>query len=96
MVYFPENRNDWKNIASLIKSAPRVFLSTHINPDGDAIGSEMAFAGFLYAMNKSCRIINHSSTPELYAFLDPENSIEFYSYNRHFQDDPRGHLLGNV
>ncbi len=46
-------------------------LTTHVNPDGDAIGSEMALAGWLLSAGKSVSIINHSATPEVYRFLDP-------------------------
>ena len=76
MSYFPENSEDWKKIASLIESSENIFISSHINPDGDAIGSEMAFAHYLRNMKKKCRVINHSATPNIYRFLDPENIIE--------------------
>lgn len=89
MVYFKDNIKNWEKIASLINLSGKIFISSHINPDGDAIGSEMAFAGFLYNMNKTCRIINHSSTPELYKFLDPKNIIETLSENSCLQDSPK-------
>lgn len=93
MVYFPDNIERWKIIASLINQSKNIFISSHINPDGDAIGSEMAFAGFLYNMSKTCRIINHSSTPEPYKFLDPKKIIESYSENDHLQDAPENNDL---
>ncbi len=76
MAYFPENSEDWKKIASLIESSETIYISSHINPDGDAIGSEMAFAHYLRNMKKKCRVINHSATPDMYKFLDPESIIE--------------------
>ena len=76
MAYFPENTENWKKIASLIALSAKVYITCHVNPDGDAIGSEIALAEFLHSMGKSARIINHSNTPELYAFLDPEHRIE--------------------
>ena len=77
MSYFPESLDDWRKIALLIDRSERIFITTHINPDGDAIGSEIALAGFLSGMDKSIRIINHSITPEIFRFLDPEGIIEF-------------------
>ncbi|MBT4482223.1 MAG: hypothetical protein HOC71_00930 [Candidatus Latescibacteria bacterium] len=79
MIYFPENLDDWKKIALLIDNSENIVISTHVNPDGDAIGSEIALAGFFANMGKSFRIINHSTTPENLLFLDPQNLIETYS-----------------
>ncbi|HDY87379.1 MAG TPA: hypothetical protein ENH82_04590 [bacterium] len=88
MAYFPDNSKDWKKIASLIERSENVFISSHVNPDGDAIGSEMAFAGFLRNMNKKYRVINHSSTPEIYTFLDPENIIESFTEDGSLENSP--------
>ena len=88
MIYFPDNSDDWKKIAASIKRSEKIYISTHVNPDGDAIGSEIAFAEFLRNMNKTHRIINHSRTPELYTFLDPENSIETFRENEPLKDGP--------
>ena len=76
MIFFPENLDDWRKIASLIDHSEKIFISTHVNPDGDAIGSEMALAVFLSRMGKSVRIINHSVTPSMFRFLDPDGIIE--------------------
>jgi len=81
MTYFPENKDSWIKIASLIINSKSIFLSTHVNPDGDAIGSVMALASFLTLRGKPVRIINESNTPELYKFLDPQGMIESYSGN---------------
>jgi len=89
MVYFPDNISDWEKIGSLINLSDKIFISSHINPDGDAIGSEVAFARFLHNMSRKCRIINHSSTPELYMFLDPRNIIESFSENSDLKDGPK-------
>ena len=81
MPYFPENLDDWRKISFLIERSEKIFISTHVNPDGDAIGSEMALAEFLSKMGKVIRIINHSPTPDAFFYLDPQEKIEF------FQDD---------
>lgn len=51
-------------------------LTTHVNPDADAIGSEIALYNFLKLFNKNIRIINYSATPYNLTFLDKENVIE--------------------
>lgn len=69
---------DYEKIHEIIKKNNVFVITTHINPDGDAIGSELALAYFLQKMNKEFKIINHSSTPENFIFLDQENLINKY------------------
>ena len=44
-------------------------LSTHIRPDGDAIGSELALYLFLTRLGKSVKIFNTDPVPRNYKFL---------------------------
>jgi phosphoesterase RecJ-like protein len=57
----------------------RFLLSTHINPDGDAIGSEVAFARLLRARGKQVRVLNDSPTPRAFAWLGLEAPVEEYT-----------------
>src|SRR5262249_56330690 len=54
----------------------RLLLTTHINPDGDGLGSEIAMALWLRAVGKSVRVLNDSLVPTAFAFLTREQSIE--------------------
>lgn len=78
MTYYPENAAYWMRIGQLVEQADRIFLSTHINPDGDAVGSVMALADVLIGMGKQIRIVLQSVVPENYRFLDPDGRIESY------------------
>jgi phosphoesterase RecJ-like protein len=53
----------------------RFVLTTHVNPDGDGLGSELALARFLRARGKSVTVVNHSPTPDNYRWLDPDGTI---------------------
>jgi bifunctional oligoribonuclease and PAP phosphatase NrnA len=53
-------------------------LSTHVNPDGDGLGSEIALAEWLIDRGKTVHIINHSTTPDFYRFLDPRQQIRVF------------------
>ncbi|MCC6349953.1 MAG: bifunctional oligoribonuclease/PAP phosphatase NrnA [Candidatus Eisenbacteria bacterium] len=53
-------------------------LTTHVNPDGDAIGSEIAMAGWLRGRGKQVRILNDSPTPPAFAWLVAEEPVETY------------------
>lgn len=69
---------DYKRILKIIEENNSFLITTHINPDGDAIGSELALAYFLRKLIKEFHIINHSETPDNYLFLDDEGLIKKY------------------
>lgn len=56
----------------------RFLLTTHINPDGDAIGSEIAFAHLLRRQGKQVRILNDSPTPRAFEWLAAHGPVEVY------------------
>lgn len=53
-------------------------LTTHVNPDGDAIGSEIALARWLRARGRQVRILNDSPTPVAFGWLTADDPIEVY------------------
>lgn len=63
---------NWEPLRSIIESNQRFVLSSHVRPDADALGSELAVAAVLTKMGKSVRIVNPSATPEHLYFLDPD------------------------
>jgi phosphoesterase RecJ-like protein len=58
-------------------------LTTHVNPDADAIGSEIALYFILKELGKKIYIINHSTTPYNLEFLDTDKIIEKYDKHKH-------------
>jgi len=58
-------------------------ITSHVNPDADAIGSELAIAGILEQLGKKNYIINTSSTPYNLQFLDRNNSIAKFDKESH-------------
>ena len=58
-----------ENIINEIKSKNNFVITTHVNPDGDAIGSELALARYLTSLGKNVTIINHSPTPDYLMFM---------------------------
>ncbi len=63
---------DWKDLAE--KHASFV-ITSHMRPDGDALGSELALAMALEGFGKQARIVNPDSTPPNLRFLDPQGRI---------------------
>lgn len=76
---------DFKKLSEII-SDPRnnsFLLTSHVNPDADAIGSEIAFYFLLKTLGKKIKIINHSETPYNLNFLDTDSVIETYDEEKH-------------
>jgi phosphoesterase RecJ-like protein len=66
---------DWAPLADLIEAHDRFLVTTHVRPDGDALGSEVGMVGLLRHRGKDVRVVNASPTPPRYDFLDPDAAI---------------------
>ena len=74
---------NWPKVNEVIKSANRIMLTTHENPDGDGLGSECGIFYHLKEIGKDVRIINYSEIPEEYDYLNKENIFESYNIDLH-------------
>ena len=54
----------------------RVLLTTHLNPDGDGLGSEVAMAHWLRSRGKEVRVLNDSVVPASFLFLARSQPID--------------------
>jgi phosphoesterase RecJ-like protein len=66
---------DWAPLADVVEVNDRFLVTTHIRPDGDALGSEVGMAGLLRLKGKDVRVVNASPTPPRYDFLDPDKTL---------------------
>jgi bifunctional oligoribonuclease and PAP phosphatase NrnA len=66
---------EWSQMRALIDRYHDFVLTSHVRPDCDALGSELAMAGLLEALGKRVRIVNADPTPVRLAFLDPQRRI---------------------
>jgi len=53
-------------------------LTSHVNPDGDSLGSEVALALWLRARGKDVRVINDSAVPSAFTFLARHVPLEVF------------------
>jgi phosphoesterase RecJ-like protein len=67
----------------LIETGRTFVLTTHMNPDGDGLGCEIALKDYLAGRGKTASIINHSATPYYYQFLDPQQEIQQFRPDHH-------------
>lgn len=72
-----------RQIQDTLSRGNNFILTTHVNPDGDGIGSQIALAEYLRQTGKKAHLLNHSATPDNYAFLDPGGEIELFSPPQH-------------
>jgi phosphoesterase RecJ-like protein len=73
----------WTSIINALTENYRFVISSHLNPDCDALGSELALAHLLLKQGKEVAILNTDPLPPVYQFLDPENLIQTFSENKH-------------
>lgn len=69
-VQVPSDREEGaQRVAAAVASSRRVVLTTHVNADGDGVGSEVALVHLLRALGKEAWIANPTPIPDRYAFL---------------------------
>lgn len=73
---------DFLKLKKIFEDHNSFLLTTHVNPDADAIGSEIALYRILKNLGKAVNILNHSNTPYNLTFLDPENIIKKFNTER--------------
>ncbi|HMN26404.1 MAG TPA: bifunctional oligoribonuclease/PAP phosphatase NrnA [Ignavibacteriaceae bacterium] len=74
---------DFEKLKNIILSNSSFLLTTHVNPDADAIGSEIAFYHLLKKLGKKVFIINHSATPYNLEFFNKDNVIQKFDEVEH-------------
>lgn len=61
-----------KEIAGILKAAKTILIFTHINPDGDALGSAAALCRVLRKMGKTSWVLMDEDVPDYISFMDTE------------------------
>jgi phosphoesterase RecJ-like protein len=67
---------DWQPFIDFVRPHKKFLLLTHVRPDGDALGSQLAMADLLEQLGKQARIVIGSRFPDRYHFMDPDKRIE--------------------
>jgi phosphoesterase RecJ-like protein len=68
-VLSPEKATRAHELAAALKPGQRVCITTHVNPDGDGLGSEVGLVHLLRAQGLNAIITNPSPTPPRFSFL---------------------------
>ncbi len=64
-----------REIEELVQSAETVLILSHIDPDGDALGSQLAFAEYVRSLGKQAVLIREAVIPSKYSFLPSIETI---------------------
>jgi bifunctional oligoribonuclease and PAP phosphatase NrnA len=75
----------FEKLRTILESHTHFVLTTHINPDGDGLGTEIALAVYLEKQGKHATILNDSATPDNYLFLTAFHPILQFDPSRHTQ-----------
>lgn len=73
---------DWSRLDALVERCQRFVLTTHVNPDGDGLGSEVALALYLESLGKQVVILNDGNLPPNYTYLARSHAIESFDEAR--------------
>jgi phosphoesterase RecJ-like protein len=65
----------WSRFVDIVRSHQRFVLTSHVRPDADALGSEMAMAAILGQLGKDVLLVNDFAVPPNLAFLDSDRRI---------------------
>lgn len=74
-----------KQINNSLIDSKKIIITTHRNPDGDAIGSSMALYHLAKQLGKKVSILISGNVPQNLLFLDENHIITPYNKEVHFQ-----------
>src|SRR2546425_9250966 len=70
----PHRAQAARDVAAALTSARHVVLTTHVNADGDGVGSEVGLWHLLRARGVSVTIANPTGIPERFHFMIPDGA----------------------
>ena len=70
------------NIKKALATAEKIVITSHKNPDGDAVGSILALFHFLRLLNYEVHAILPNNYPDFLSWLDENDDIRIFSKNR--------------
>ena len=70
-----------KKVAACVKKHKNFLITSHTNPEGDALGSELAFYNLIRKLGKSATVINEDKLPYGYDFLPLKDKLKKYKDN---------------
>jgi len=69
--------NSFDEISKILQKNNNFLITSHINLDGDGIGSELALYSILKKLKKKPTILNQGKLPKVYDFLPGVNKVQY-------------------
>lgn len=81
--------DNFLDIKNKIAKSKKIFITAHVNPDGDAIGAGLALLSGIEKFNDNCevRFVLQDKTPDRVKFLELEKRAETYDENKKYDMD---------
>ncbi len=76
----------WREIKKVLQEHESFLISTHVNPDGDGVGSACALSDLLLNMGKRVRFVCDSAFPEKFSFLNFNGIQESFDPEEDYSD----------
>ncbi len=76
--YSPEMSDVYQAMIEALRRCRRVLITTHVRPDGDALGTCAALAAGLGKVGIEARVLLLSHLPTKYAFVFAQSGVQFY------------------
>jgi phosphoesterase RecJ-like protein len=70
-----------KKCAEVIRKNKSFIITAHLNPEGDALGAQIAFYNLLKKLGKNAVILNEDAVPVEYAFIPGQELIKKFKYS---------------
>ncbi len=67
---------DWPRFVEIVRRHGRFLLTSHVRPDGDAVGSILAMAAVLEQLGKDVLVVGDFELPRNLRFLDPGGRVK--------------------
>src|SRR5438093_1648962 len=80
----------YQRIIDVLASRKRVLITTHVRPDGDALGTTAALALGLTKANIAAEVLLLSHLPRKYSFVYEENKIVYQDVERGWPGEGSG------
>jgi phosphoesterase RecJ-like protein len=65
----------YEKTVDLLRKSRSILVASHIDPDGDAVGSELALQSVLKRLGKTVRVLAEDGVPASYAFLEGAGEV---------------------
>jgi phosphoesterase RecJ-like protein len=65
----------YEAVADLIKRSTSFLITSHIDPDGDSVGCQLAISSFISRLSKFIKVVSEDSIPAAYSFLEGSDRV---------------------